>query len=418
MTLNRRRILGLVVVLVAAQASGACNLGAQLGNGAAPDTSVVPPTATTATETAADDNPCVSSKCHATILSGKTVHDAAEGCTDCHNEVSTPHPVKGQKTFELLNTVPDLCSTCHDEYGKMKTVHSPVEDGECMECHDPHSTAEDNLLKKPQGEVCADCHETVASSKVVHGPVSDGDCTSCHNPHETDTEALLLKTGPALCLECHTEIDDEINNAKVSHGALDTDEGCILCHSPHSSDHDKLMVDPVRKVCLDCHDTDVPAKATVLHGKDNSGNCAACHTAHGGDLEVLLTGEFPSAPYVAWTDTAYPLCFSCHERKMVTERNDDDVTAFRDGDENLHYAHVKIDGKGRSCRFCHEVHGSDNAKLIPDSVPFGKWKFGLQYVKTETGGSCAPACHKVEYYDRDSPGRKPPGARTKVDKGA
>jgi hypothetical protein len=45
--------------------------------------------------------------------------------------------------------------------------------------------------------------------------------------------------------------------------------------------------------------------------------------------------------------------------------------------------------------------------LIADSVPFGKWSLPLKFVKTETGGSCAPGCHKPQSYDRKNPGKKP-----------
>ena len=415
-----RRILGLVAVLLAAQGFGACKAGMRPGASGEPAAQAVAGASGEAPAAAPEggaENPCVSSKCHATILAQKNVHDPAEGCTDCHEAASPTHPVKGEKTFALLNDVPGLCYTCHDEYGKKKTVHSPAGDGECLECHDPHSTAEAGLLKKPMGEVCAECHEGLTEGKVVHGPVSDGDCTSCHNPHETDTEALLLGTQPGLCTDCHTEVAEAVANAKVSHGGLDTDEGCLGCHTPHSSDTAALMKKPVREVCMECHD-EVPAKATVQHGKDNSGNCANCHTPHGGDLEVLLVAEFPSGQYVPWTDKAYPLCFECHDRKMVTEQESGSATEFRDGKKNLHYAHVNIEEKGRSCRFCHAWHGGDQPKLVQESVPFGKWNFRMKFVKTENGGSCAPACHKIEYYDREDPGRRPSRTRGGFDKGA
>ncbi len=417
MNRDRRRILVAILAMAAGAAFGACQAGMRTGNGGEPasaDAAAVAPEGSAAAES---DNPCVSSKCHASILSGKLVHDAAEGCTDCHSATSEAHPVKGEKTFELLNDVPDLCYACHDEYGKGKTVHSPAGDGECMECHNPHSTDEAALLKAPMGEVCGECHET-AEGKFVHGPVADGDCTACHNPHETDTDSLLLKTGSELCTECHTSVAEEIEAAAVAHGALDAGEGCIECHSPHASDWSALTKDSVRAVCLECHDTDVPTDAKVLHGKENSGDCSDCHAPHGGDLEVLLVGTFPAAQYVPWTNDAYPLCFSCHDRTLVTDVETTSATGFRDERRNLHAAHVFDEEKGRSCRFCHAWHGSDQPRLLQEKVPFGKWSFSLKFVKTETGGGCAPACHKPQYYDREQAGRKPPGVRTRVDKGA
>lgn len=411
-------------------------------------------------------NSCISSKCHTTILLKGKVHDVAEGCTDCHEELSTPHPSKGVKTFGLINDLPDLCYTCHDEFGKEKTVHSPVGDGACTDCHNPHSTAEAKLLIKPVGELCKECHEGPTDHAKLHGPVADGDCIACHNPHQTNTPTLLVKEVPALCVECHTDMEDElkkklvhsplesdgcvachdphgsahdkmlsasgkdvcfschdtkadeINNAKVSHGAMDDDKGCMLCHSPHASDNASLLVKPTRDVCLECHDTDAPPKAAFLHGKKHDGNCAECHTPHGGDVERLLVAEFPDAKYQSYTDKSYPLCFTCHEREMVTARETSSATGFRDGKRNMHSVHVDDGEKGRTCQMCHSVHGSAQPKLIQHTIPFGKWEMQLKFVKTETGGGCTPGCHRPKFYDREEPGRKPPGTKNVVNRGA
>lgn len=507
MTPPSRRLVGVLALVLATQGFLACNAGMRLGadegtvvappkpeaaptegaaaeSAASPDDDAdeaegetpaeTPPKAEDAPEAEAEEedeaeeeteaaapvtSDCISSKCHTTILSKAVVHDAAEGCTDCHEEVSTPHPSKGVKTFKLTQDMPDLCSTCHDEYGKMKTVHSPVADGACTDCHDPHSTTEEKLLIKSVGEVCADCHESQTDYPNLHGPVSDGDCIACHNPHETDTTALLLLEGTALCLdchseledvmqkkvvhapledgcischdphgskfakllsddgkavcaECHTEVTDAIDTAEVPHAAMEDDAGCMLCHSPHSSDHGALLVKSAREVCMECHEDAMPAKSAVLHGKGNSGDCADCHSPHGGALEALLVAAYPEGKYQVYSETAYPLCFSCHERDLVASEETSTATGFRDGKKNLHAIHVDDGEKGRSCTFCHSLHGSSNPKLIQDSVAFGKWKLNLKFMKTETGGGCAPGCHKPLYYDRERAGRRPPNAVT------
>lgn len=409
-------------------------------------------------------NDCISSKCHTTILSKKNVHDAAEGCTDCHNAVGGAHPVKGQKTFELLNTVPDLCYACHDEYGKKKTVHSPVEDGSCTDCHDPHSTTEPGLLKATLGDVCKDCHEGPTDHPNLHGPVADGDCVSCHEPHESDTAWLLLKDQPSLCVECHTDKEDELKMAvvhspaedsctdchdphgsehpvllvekgtalcfschestkdeiaaaKVTHDPMeDDDEACATCHAPHASEHASLLLEAPREVCLECHDATVPRDVPVLHGKNRDGNCAACHTPHGGEVAGLLKAAFPGGNYQRWDEKAYPLCFECHERTLVSEAETGSATAFREGRKNLHTVHVDDGDKGRSCAMCHDVHGTRGPMLVRDELEYGKWTMKLKFRKTDTGGSCAPGCHKPLVYDRENPGRRYQGAG--IDKGA
>ncbi len=146
---------------------------------------------------------------------------------------------------------------------------------------------------------------------------------------------------------------------------------------------------------------------TVLHGPIKDGTCTACHDPHGAKFANLLAKEFPADAYAPYTDTEYELCFSCHKRDLLQYPDTSFATGFRDGERNLHYLHVNNKAKGRSCRLCHNMHGSANPKLIADAVPFGKWSLPLKFVKTETGGGCSPGCHKPQYYDRQVPGRKP-----------
>ena len=403
---------------------------------------------------AAAQEGCASEKCHAKLLAGSTVHPVAENCDGCHESVDTPHPKKGQKTFKLTQDPPDLCYTCHEKFGDKSLVHFPVQSGMCTTCHNPHSSNQPKLLAQPLKDVCGACHADHVSFKVIHGPVSTGDCTACHTPHESNTKKLLLKEGEALCVGCHVDmpevlkkkhvhpalaggctschnphgsdypkmlaqegqelcflchpqIQEKVKDAPVGHPALLMEKGCATCHSPHASDNDKLLLSPVKETCAVCHDSIVAKNATVLHGPNHDGNCALCHNPHGSQNEHLLIATFPTETYVPYTADSYPLCFSCHKRDMVDYAETSYATGFRDGERNLHYVHVHNTVKGRSCKLCHAWHGSDNPKLIADTVPFGKWNMPLKFEKTETGGGCAPGCHQPQYYDRKSPGRKP-----------
>jgi predicted CXXCH cytochrome family protein len=403
---------------------------------------------------AAAEEGCVTDKCHAKLLKGTTVHPVAEGCPSCHESVATPHPKKGQQTFKLTQDVPDLCYTCHEAFGKKHTVHPPAQQGLCTLCHDPHSTKQPKLLKQSVKDTCGTCHADHADFKVTHGPVSTGDCTACHTPHESDTPKLLLKEGQALCFGCHVDIaetvkkkhlhpalaggctschnphgsdypkmlaqegqelcfmchpqiGDKVKDSAVGHPALLMGSGCASCHSPHASDNEKMLLNPVKDLCVTCHDGVIPKNATVLHGPNNDGKCTRCHEPHGSANEALLMAKFPADAYVPYTDDAYALCFSCHKRDLLQYPETSFATNFRDGERNLHFLHVNNKQKGRSCRMCHSWHGSTNPKLIADTVLFGKWNMPLRFVKTDTGGGCAPGCHKPQYYDRKTPGKKP-----------
>jgi len=405
---------------------------------------------------AAAEESCVSEKCHATLLKGQTVHPVAESCSACHESVEPPHPKKGKKTFKLTQEPPELCNTCHTSIADKKEVHFPVAQGMCTMCHNPHSSNEPKLLVQPMKQLCGACHADHLNFKFLHGPVSAGACTACHAPHSSDNQKLLLKEGEALCVECHVdmqevlkkknvhpalaggcttchnphgsdhpklladegqqvcflchpEMAEKVNSSRVAHPALMTEKACAACHSPHASDNEKLLLNPVKDTCVACHDGVIPKNATVLHGPNNDGKCSRCHDPHGSQNDHLLVNAFPEDTYVPYTDTAFALCFGCHKRDMVQYAETSFATNFRDGEKNLHYVHVHNPQKGRSCKLCHSFHGSNNPKLIADTVPFGKWNLPLRFVKTDTGGGCSPGCHQPRYYDRKNPGKKPSG---------
>jgi predicted CXXCH cytochrome family protein len=403
---------------------------------------------------AAAQESCQSAQCHATLVQGKAVHEAAESCDNCHEATATAHPQKGAKTFKLTEPQPGLCTNCHDGLTGKAQVHEALADG-CTTCHSPHASNNAKLLLKPQKELCSDCHSEPGTVAHPHGPVEAGDCTACHTPHSSDIKPLLARKGDALCVDCHSDISDLLQAKKVKHPALDdgctschqphgganpkllaeagpalcfqchddiadkvqkspvvhaalaSAKGCASCHSPHAADQKKLLLEPEKEICLGCHAKTVTPEMTVLHGPIRDGSCTACHEPHGTAQAKLLKESFPATAYVPYTDTAYALCFGCHDRDLLKYPDTSFATGFRDGERNLHFLHVNNAQKGRSCALCHSLHGATNEVLIADSVAFGSWKLPLKFVKTESGGSCAPGCHRPAAYDRKTPAKKP-----------
>ena len=39
-----------------------------------------------------------------------------------------------------------LCYQCHDEFSGQGSLHPPVDEGECIECHNPHGSTQASLL--------------------------------------------------------------------------------------------------------------------------------------------------------------------------------------------------------------------------------------------------------------------------------
>ncbi len=74
---------------------------------------------------------CQSAQCHATLVQGTAVHEAAESCDTCHAATATPHPQPGTATFKLTDAEPAMCTGCHDALGAKAQVHAPFADGRC-----------------------------------------------------------------------------------------------------------------------------------------------------------------------------------------------------------------------------------------------------------------------------------------------
>src|SRR5579872_144263 len=105
-------------------------------------------------------------ECHADKTKGVVVHSAmAKGCLSCH-EVRV---VRDITRVKLTTTNPlALCLTCHANKNASTikgNVHSPAV-RECLTCHDPHRSANKNLLVKAtsgptqQENLCLSCHNT------------------------------------------------------------------------------------------------------------------------------------------------------------------------------------------------------------------------------------------------------------------
>lgn len=396
--------------------------------------------------------------CHSAQTSWPHLHKAvSQGCDACHDQEGKKH------VFKLTMPVEKLCLDCHKEKidadRKVGKLHPPVEKSDCGKCHDPHGSAGEKLLK-PQPDSCLQCHSTkvLLKSACVHKPVRE-DCGTCHKGHASPNEKLLTQPLPALCLDCHDEINKKVPPA-LQHKPVKEGECTLACHTPHAGPNAKLLQQPLVDLCLDCHDDvkkaistaktphkalgearacltchdahggkspklmreDTTAKVCFQCHKDKAkhvaetannphepvakGDCAACHSPHGGTTK-LLKRTYPETFYAPFDAASYGLCFSCHKSGLATEKTTTSLTGFRDGDRNLHAVHAAKSEKGRTCRACHDVHGAAQPKLIRTSFKFGDWDAPIKFQVTQTGGKCSPACHVAKEYDRETPRSAP-----------
>jgi len=398
----------------------------------------------------AQDDGCISKKCHSTIGSEQWVHGpvGVGACTVCHT------PIEGKDHgFTLALEKEELCFACHDESRDMMQeshLHTPVAKGECTGCHDPHQSEYRFTLKTDPKEMCFACHEaTMFAGEHVHGPVGEGDCVACHSPHAS-AHANQLRSDPVqLCFDCHVERADIEENrhshppvaedcakchdvhASANNNLLEqpspalcfachdtvatytdvssphppfNDGSCEECHNPHGSEQAALMWQPTAQLCFECHDEieEFMVAQSFRHGPTQQDDCVACHNPHGSDHSRLLHKFFPDKFYVAYDESNYAMCFECHNGDIAREAETETLTDFRDGTQNLHFLHVNKQEKGRSCRACHQVHASSQERHIRLTVPYGKlnWELPVNFTATEHGGSCEVGCHSPKEYSR------------------
>jgi predicted CXXCH cytochrome family protein len=306
---------------------------------------------------------CTTSDCHADISQMVNNHSpVAEGdCSSCHEQVQEQHPLEKGSSFQLVETGSKLCYQCHDKFGRKLTVHSPVAEGGCLDCHNPHgSNAGRYLLPVDHNltELCTQCHDSeLFTNKVVHGPAASGACTQCHNPHEANQPKLLNKKPQELCTGCHVEFAEGMANSPVVHAAV-KESSCTACHNPHSAPAAKLLQKDIESLCMDCHGDvgRMAQKAKVKHAAlYRPEKCSACHAAHFSQYPALL-----SMP-------EQDVCLSCHGQDDYSKSKPlNNIAKEIEGKALLHGP--LQDG---NCSACHNPHGSDHTRLLKGAYPKG-----------------------------------------------
>ncbi|MBI4583285.1 MAG: hypothetical protein HY717_04605 [Planctomycetes bacterium] len=358
--------------------------------------------------------------CHPRSAKHKSVHEpyGKLDCSACHN----PHG-GDNKSFLLARNAGELCAKCHQKH-KVAYPHAPVEAGDCLACHAAHQSNQDHLLLREDKQLCLGCHRSLRDLLKGEAPVHQAlvqGCLFCHSAHGGDFPAMVSHQSRALCQNCHQNVTDGLTSARSVHGAVDDEKACMRCHAPHTSVFDRLLRDPPAELCIGCHDCEIAlpsgrkigniheqiSTAASVHGPVKEKNCLPCHFPHSSPNVSLLRGEYPENLYSQFTESTYDLCFHCHDRRLVTDERSTRF-GFRNGDRNLHRVHVYRE-KGRACGICHEPHASKLVKLLRESVSFGPegWQLPINFVKTETGGSCTTACHKKYSYDKVNPPAAP-----------
>ena len=252
---------------------------------------------------------------HVSAESPKLLKDEDPGlCLGCHESDKASFRSKHQN-YPVQR---GRCSACHNPHGSnsagilFDNVHEPVADGDCDECHGKATASSPFALKDKGFELCKGCHydmvvETL-NGRRMHWPVVDEEgCINCHSPHASPEDDLLKKPMLVVCGECHADTLARQERSPTEHPPVAEGE-CTECHSPHSSDNLLLLNESSSvELCENCHEWQThsthPIGKEVVDPRNQNLTleCWSCHRTHGTEYKHLL-----------YYETKDDLCVQCH----------------------------------------------------------------------------------------------------------
>jgi DmsE family decaheme c-type cytochrome len=150
----------------------------------------------------------------------------------------------------------DLCLDCHTSVRGdfAKSTHHPVEEGvvTCSECHMTLDRTKKAMSFGGTTAVCVQCHNEFQMpfpyehAATVDYSVEEGACLNCHEPHGSHLPRLLKQPYEAphyqLCAQCHSVPKHNFN---VNHGSQWAGVPCNDCHVDiHGSFNNRLYLTP------------------------------------------------------------------------------------------------------------------------------------------------------------------------------
>jgi DmsE family decaheme c-type cytochrome len=220
----------------------------------------------------------------------------------------------------------------------------------CMKCHDtspvtdilttPHALKAD--ARTPFGEHgCESCHGPSPEHIKSAAHVSEGEKPAPVSISFTGPDAAPVAVRNETCLSCH-QGSARINWELGKHA--NNDISCTSCHTMHVHKDPVLakITQPLK--CFTCHTQQRAESFQYSHHPIREGkvSCSDCHAMHGSpSAEPGLLKEF----------TLNETCYNCHADKR--------------GPYLFEHQPVR-----ENCDSCHTPHGSQQARLLTDRMPF------------------------------------------------
>jgi len=226
------------------------------------------------------DNSAVCLSCHQSspALRRQHLNRSLDGvdCLECHQphksqqvsllreNLHQPFAEGKCQSCHSRNNDLSLCLSCHEQIltsFNHQFSHRVVgsQTNGCFNCHSPHASRQQGLIKQAPGQACRQCHEGKferrATSLYVHPDANN--CVTCHQLHGSDLPAMRKKDNDSACVDCHER------HSNFSHPmgdkALDPRNGqpmnCISCHDPCNGTMFKynLRGTSDKGLCILCH---------------------------------------------------------------------------------------------------------------------------------------------------------------------
>ncbi len=165
-------------------------------------------------------------------------------CSSCHTIHSNPNH------YLVKDDGEDYCLQCHSVVKTQFEDRSrhPLMSGNihCVDCHKFGDT-DNPTLTQGLDWVCQDCHSDKAGPHIYEHPVTysylvnGSGCTECHSPHGSPNDMLLRQAGSGTCKQCHMVPPGH----RTRHGGLGASYACTDCHTEvHGSNSNRLFLDP------------------------------------------------------------------------------------------------------------------------------------------------------------------------------
>lgn len=245
---------------------------------------------------------------HSSGIEGLLVKERGKLCEGCHS-AKTDKMRRAHSGFKISGTD---CVSCHSPHSSdnaslvAANMHAPFAEKNCDSCHKSNSKA----LKVSGTKLCTTCHaDTMPSFNKIYSHMNVGDgenmCVDCHTPHASDRENLMKAKESKVCYSCHSDTEETLKTYKYKH--VDSNK-CSNCHVSHGSDYRYFLSEGVETCSsANCH----PAQGTFTHpvGEDiidprskEPMDCTICHTPMGANHDPLLR-----------KDKVKDICEQCHQ---------------------------------------------------------------------------------------------------------